>query len=543
VTAKDDHRAEPDRLDGSPKAGAGWRAGDQVAVFGLRQLDGTIVASLVERRAGGPVKVAGRLDRRENGSFRIGRLAVRGVTPAFAGKRVVLEGAYKAGVLEVTSVVSERDLFGPNVQRFSIEAYVERTRNGLRLGSGLEVVGRASSALPTGSSALAVVTAVPDRAGRLSLERLRLERQPAQPSKPRQGLDTRGRPGSSGLSSRGRETLPSDVRSNPARANAVDGSRPGTAQGRNSRDNGVARGGGVGGRAGGGVGGGASGGASGGVGGGASGGVGGGPGGGVGGGASGGVGGGASGGVGGGPGGGVGGGASGGVGGGPGGGVGGGPGGGVGGGPGGGVGGGPGGGVGGGASGGVGGGPGGGVGGGASGGASGGVGGGASGGVGGGARRRGWRWSPRLGLAVEPAAVPAVGWRWSQRRWRWSRGGVGGGARRWGWRWSSGEPAVGLAVEPAAGVGGGARGGVAVDRPAEVGGGASGGGGGQRRWRWSQRRGQRRWRWGQMTLGLWSRDEVVRVDFERVPGLWSRRRRWPGRGFAICSRFRCLAKL
>ena len=272
------------------KAGAGWRAGDQVAVYGLRQPDGTIVASLVERRVGGAVRAAGQLDRRENGSFGIGRLAVRGVAPALAGQRVILEGAYGAGVLEVTSAVREQDLFGSGIRRYSIEAYVEAAGNGLRLGSGLEVVGGVSSGLPPGSSALAVITAVPDRAGRLTLERLRLEppaaqpskpRQveppPVQPSKPRQGLNTRGMPGSPGLSLRGREAPPSNARSNPARSNALDGSRPGTTQPRNGIDSGVTRGGvgsggsvgggGVGGSVGGGVGGGSVGGSVGGSGG------------------------------------------------------------------------------------------------------------------------------------------------------------------------------------------------------------------------------------------------------------------------------------
>jgi hypothetical protein len=123
-----------------------WRRGERVAVFGLRRPDGIIVASLIEPRAAGPDRVAGRVSKLRDGSLRIGSLRLAGVTPEFAGTRVVLEGTHSRGILEVTRVARERELLGP-VRQVSIEAYVERTRNGLRLGSGLEVVGKASVTL------------------------------------------------------------------------------------------------------------------------------------------------------------------------------------------------------------------------------------------------------------------------------------------------------------------------------------------------------------------------------------------------------------
>jgi hypothetical protein len=155
-----------------------WQLGDRVAVFGLRRPDGTIVASLIERRDSGPERIAGQVTRSRSGGLGIGTLKLTGVDPALVGARAVFEGAYANGTLQVTGTARERDLLGANVQRFSIEAYVERTRNGLRLGSGLEVAGRPSSTLPVGSYAPAVVTVVTDQRGRLGIENVSFEGKP-----------------------------------------------------------------------------------------------------------------------------------------------------------------------------------------------------------------------------------------------------------------------------------------------------------------------------------------------------------------------------
>lgn len=169
-----------------------WRHGERVAVFGLRRPDGTIVASLIERRDWGPDRVAGRLVKSGNGNLRIGTLSLTGVDPGLVGARAVFEGSYANGTLRVTGAARERDLLGASVRRFSIEAYVERTQNGLRLGSGLAVAGSTSSPLPVGSYAPAVVTMVSDQRGRLGIESLSLEGKPTQSSGSRQGLDMGG---------------------------------------------------------------------------------------------------------------------------------------------------------------------------------------------------------------------------------------------------------------------------------------------------------------------------------------------------------------
>jgi hypothetical protein len=208
-----------------------WQRGERVAVFGLRRPDGTVVASLIERRDWGPDRVAGRLIKLRDGSFRIGTLKLTGVDPALLGTRAVLEGSYANGIFQVTGTARERDLLGANVRRFSIEAYVERTRSGLRLGSGLDVSGSASS-LPIGAYAPAVVTLVSDQRGRLSIEGVSLEGKPTQSSGSRQGLDT-GNSRNTPADAQGRRASQRDLQPGSGRSPRTDSS-PGTARGRDN---------------------------------------------------------------------------------------------------------------------------------------------------------------------------------------------------------------------------------------------------------------------------------------------------------------------
>ncbi|WP_114946657.1 DUF5666 domain-containing protein [Microvirga calopogonii] len=208
-------------------ASSQWQRGDRVAVFGLRRPDGMIVASLIERRDWGPERIAGRVIRSRDGSLGIGALRLAGADPALVGTRVALEGTYADGTLQVTGTARERDLLGANIRRFSIEAYVERTRSGLRLGLGLDIAGRARS-LPVGSYAPAVVTVISDRRGRLSVEGLSLEGKPTLSGGSPQGQD----PG-------GSRSLPSDTRGRGASHRDVS---PGSSPSRNNSSSGNARG-------------------------------------------------------------------------------------------------------------------------------------------------------------------------------------------------------------------------------------------------------------------------------------------------------------
>lgn len=207
-----------------------WRRGERVAVFGLRRPDGVIVASLIEHRPDGPDKVVGSVTRLRDGSLRIGQLRLSRGTPALAGTRIVLEGEYRDGVLDVTRTVRERDLLDPGIRRFSMEAYVERTPKGLRLGSGLEVAGKVPAALPSGSYAPAVVTAVADQRGRLDLQQVSLEGRPVRSGGATKAPDTRSVP-SAPSGAKERKASPVDPNFNLSRS-PHGGSPTGTARGR-----------------------------------------------------------------------------------------------------------------------------------------------------------------------------------------------------------------------------------------------------------------------------------------------------------------------
>jgi hypothetical protein len=213
-------------------ASARWQPGERVAVFGLRRPDGTIVASLVERRDGGLDRITGQVSRARNGNLGIGTLKLAGVDPALVGTRAVLEGSYANGTLQVTGTARERDLLGANVRRFSIEAYVERTRNGLRLGSGLEVAGSPSSTLPVGSYAPAVVTVVTDQRGRLGIEGVSLEGRPTSSRGSPQAVDSENSRNTP-ADARGRGAAPRDM--NPGSGSSRRDSSPGDARGRDGQ--------------------------------------------------------------------------------------------------------------------------------------------------------------------------------------------------------------------------------------------------------------------------------------------------------------------
>jgi hypothetical protein len=156
---------------------------------------------------------------------------------------VVVEGRHNRGILEVTKTAMDRDLLGPGVRQFSIEAYVERTGSGLRLGSGLEVAGTAPAALPSGSYAAAVLTAVLDRRGRLGLQKVSLEGPPTRSGSSSQAPGA-GRGAGMPASTDKRNAAPTDRDPGPARSRS-NGSRPDTAHGRgeSSGNSGNSRGG------------------------------------------------------------------------------------------------------------------------------------------------------------------------------------------------------------------------------------------------------------------------------------------------------------
>lgn len=162
-------------LDGVPGA-AHWKAGDFVAVSGLRRPDGGIAASLISSRPNGPARVAGPVHEGPGGVLKIGALNLKGADRALVGRRAFVEGRMVDQSLEVDRANSEDSLFvRRDLRQLLIEAYVERTPGGLRLGSGLKVAG-SSRGLPLDRSVRAVIRTSVDAHGGLTANSIRAVR-------------------------------------------------------------------------------------------------------------------------------------------------------------------------------------------------------------------------------------------------------------------------------------------------------------------------------------------------------------------------------
>jgi hypothetical protein len=167
----------------------GWAVGDRVAVAGLRRPDGIVVASLVEHRPDGTARVAGLVRRGPDGTPMIGDLRLLGFDAGQVGRRAVVLGDPAGSGLTVTGIEEAPALFVPGLRQVSIEAYVGRDAGRLRLGSGLEVAGRAGSGVPRRGSVRAIVTAEPSRDGRLGLQSLRVDTRGSERPAPQTGPD------------------------------------------------------------------------------------------------------------------------------------------------------------------------------------------------------------------------------------------------------------------------------------------------------------------------------------------------------------------
>jgi hypothetical protein len=114
----------------------GWRKGEQVAVSGLRRLDGTIVASLVERPGQGAARVTGIVEQDDDGLW-IGGLKLLDLDAALVGRRVAVSGRIARGGFRPSDVAPVSPLPGGNA--FSLESYVRGGEGRLLLGSGLSL--------------------------------------------------------------------------------------------------------------------------------------------------------------------------------------------------------------------------------------------------------------------------------------------------------------------------------------------------------------------------------------------------------------------
>ena len=153
------------------------RRGDMLAVSGLRRPDGVIVATLVERRPPAASRLNGPVTATPDGDLAIAGTPVAGLAPELLGRRVALVGRLRGGAFRAASVTVEPPVPFAGAARLSVEAYVARAPEGLRLGSGLDVSADAATLaadLPA-DAVRAVVVARPGPAGRLDVESLRVE--------------------------------------------------------------------------------------------------------------------------------------------------------------------------------------------------------------------------------------------------------------------------------------------------------------------------------------------------------------------------------
>jgi hypothetical protein len=132
-----------------------FAVGNWTAVSGLRQSDGTIIASRLDPARAGALLVRGQLSR-ERDTTRIGGLVLHGpgVGTVKAGSFVLVEGRYDHGAVEVTAIdadVLSADpvgYFGPSTPELIIQAFVRIDGGTVWLSNGQNF--RAEPTVPDG---------------------------------------------------------------------------------------------------------------------------------------------------------------------------------------------------------------------------------------------------------------------------------------------------------------------------------------------------------------------------------------------------------
>ncbi len=117
----------------------GWKLGQWIAVSGLRKLDGTVVASHVQYRDDSIARVSGPVTVTSEGVAKIGGLALANLDASLVGQRVMADvGRIDGEPAAARAIVNPQLSAMPGVRRLSIEAYVERSGDKDRFGSGLD---------------------------------------------------------------------------------------------------------------------------------------------------------------------------------------------------------------------------------------------------------------------------------------------------------------------------------------------------------------------------------------------------------------------
>jgi Domain of unknown function (DUF5666) len=139
--------------------------GDWAAVSGLRQGDGTVVASRLDDAEPGKLFVRGRVSRHD-GALWIGRLRLSGPSAASLrdGEFVVVSGGYQSGVAQLTSAsadmlaASPTTYFGGTVNQLILQAFVVIDGGSVWLNDVLKVPASPSVQQPQPMSGDAIVT-------------------------------------------------------------------------------------------------------------------------------------------------------------------------------------------------------------------------------------------------------------------------------------------------------------------------------------------------------------------------------------------------
>ena len=145
-----DVAGQPVVLSHGARIAAGLKAGDWVAVSGLRDHDRIIHATRIDRRAPGGLVVSGQPEL-VGGQWKIGGLTLlfKGKPPADGG-RWMLSGAYDAGTLYVDAMRADHVApEGAKEHRLLVEGYAAANDGKLRLSQGLQAdIGPEFGSLP-----------------------------------------------------------------------------------------------------------------------------------------------------------------------------------------------------------------------------------------------------------------------------------------------------------------------------------------------------------------------------------------------------------
>ncbi|MFD2249118.1 hypothetical protein FHS82_002877 [Pseudochelatococcus lubricantis] len=146
-----------------------WRAGQRVAVYGLRRIDETIFASRIEYRAPGrsarPDTVSGVVVN-DGKALWIGNLPLKGVPPEAVGRRVTLTGSREKGWFVARSVRRDDFIHTPGLRRLSIETFARSVGDAIQTVAGLALDGHRLTRGADFDEARVVISASVDERGR-----------------------------------------------------------------------------------------------------------------------------------------------------------------------------------------------------------------------------------------------------------------------------------------------------------------------------------------------------------------------------------------